>query len=136
MIANHRKTRNSHLIDTRNPNQSYGICIYINIKISVNPETNGCTPYTTPSPPHYTSPNLTTHPAPPPPPPPPPYLWLGEVVQVPGAQSAIGRGRDEVVGILRAHNIQAVDWVGVAEEERGDRWTGVLFPLRMSHNTS
>ena len=24
MIANHRKTRNSHLIDTRNQNKSYG----------------------------------------------------------------------------------------------------------------
>ena len=27
MIANRRKTRNSHLIDTRNQNQSYGTCI-------------------------------------------------------------------------------------------------------------
>ena len=27
MIANRRKTRNSHLIDTHNQNQSYGICL-------------------------------------------------------------------------------------------------------------
>lgn len=39
------------------------------------------------------------------------YLWLREHVQTPGAHLAISGDADQVVGILGADHVDAVNWV-------------------------
>lgn len=46
-------------------------------------------------------------------------LWGGEHVNGPGADDAIGRCRDDVVGVLGADNVEGVDRVGVTGAGKG-----------------
>lgn len=39
------------------------------------------------------------------------YLWLREHVQTPGAHLAISGDANQVVGVLGANNVHAVNWV-------------------------